>query len=63
MGEKTKFKKYCEDHGYTAKQVGAIVGISHNTVFSYMQGVRSPNRKILKIMKEKLKDFDYEIFI
>lgn len=61
--EKTKFKIYCEDHGYTARYIAETVGISRFTVLAYMQGVRFPSRKTLKLMNERLEDFDYEIFI
>ena len=55
---KTAFKSYCEANGYTARDVATMVGVSMYTVRSYIQGVRYPSRKVMKVMDEKLKDFD-----
>lgn len=55
---KPAFKSYCETHGYTAREIATLVGVSLHTVRSYMQGARYPSRKVMKVMDEKLKNFD-----
>ena len=63
MTQKSKFRLYCEEHGYKAQDVADALGISLHTVHAYMRGARFPSRKILKLMNEKLEGFNNEIFL
>lgn len=51
---KTKFKKWCTENSYSAGTIAKELGCSKKAVYSYMQGLRYPSRKILRLMEERL---------
>ena len=48
MKEQNGFKIFCQDNGYTAREVAEKLGVSLYAVRAYMQGTRFPNRRVLK---------------
>lgn len=50
--QKNEFKRWCEEHGHTARSVAEKTGISMQTVYSYMEGRRYPSRKTMKLIEE-----------
>lgn len=52
--EPNEFQKWCLEHGYTAEQVGNLIGRSKHTVYHYFSGERSPSKKTIRLMVEKL---------
>jgi transcriptional regulator with XRE-family HTH domain len=49
-----RFKIWCIEHGYIAKEIEALTGVSRSNIWSYWQGTRKPSRKTENILKEKL---------
>ena len=49
-----KFKLWCIEHGYTARKIEKITGISKRSIFHYFQGVRVPSREREAFLIEKL---------
>lgn len=49
-----EFQAWCMEHGYTAQRVADQIGISKSTVYSYFSGERTPSKKTIRAMAEKL---------
>lgn len=49
-----RFKLWCIEHGYTAKLVAEVTGISKSSVAAYWRGARKPTRAREKVLIEKL---------
>lgn len=52
MAEMTKFKAWCIENGHTARSIAEKTGVSIQTVYSYMEGRRSPNRNTARKIEE-----------
>lgn len=52
MKEKTEFKRWCAERGLTARSISEDTGISHHTIWHYMQGTRHPSRRSAKKLEE-----------
>ena len=62
MEEMTVFKKWCIENGYTAKSIAEKIGISIQSVYSYMEGRRSPNRATAKKLEKVYEVNSRDIF-
>lgn len=60
--EQNSFQKFCVKNDLTAEQVGAALGISKHTVYSYFSGERLPSRRTMKRFKEVFKIDPSEVF-
>lgn len=48
----TAFKEWCAKNGHTARSVSEKMGISYDSVRSYMIGRRYPSREVQKRFEE-----------
>ena len=62
MPEKTEFKKWCNENGHTARSISEKTGLSLQSVYSYMEGRRSPSRKTMKLLDEHYSISSRELF-
>lgn len=52
MEYKTEFKRWCNENGHTARSISEKIGVSVQSIYSYMEGRRSPSRKTMKLLDE-----------
>ncbi len=57
-----RFKLWCIEHGYTAKKIEELTGVSRKNVWSYWQGTRKPNRKTEAKLKANLEGMPSGLF-
>lgn len=62
MAEMTKFKAWCIENGHTARNIAEKTGVSIQTVYSYMEGRRHPNRRTARKIEETYEVNTREIF-
>lgn len=48
----TMFKQWCSENGHTARSIAEATGISIQSIWSYMEGRRYPNRRTMKKLEE-----------
>lgn len=49
-----KFRVWCIEHNYTARQIAELTNTSVPSIFAYWRGTRKPTRARERLFKEKL---------